>query len=703
MSAMQSIIHWILTECARQRKSLFLWIPVFLGIGIIAYFKGDLSLDWMSWSVGLTLAVIGLWRCRNRYARNAGICWLTLFLICTAITLVITGYGLAKFRDNRVDTRILTRDLPVATVTADIESITPLAKGQGKAKRVVLGNLRFEDPRHQQWNGIRVRLQSYHFKGNSWAVGDRIRVRAKLRAPSPPVIPDGFDFRFKAYFEGLNAVGYTLADAVIVTKARSVTVIDGVARIRQMIAAQIADSMTTQANTGIAIALLTGERAGIDEKDVEALRISGLAHLLAISGLHIGLVAGCVFFFVRLGFALIPGFALHYPIKKYAAAIAIMIAFAYMILAGATVPTIRAFIMTSLVLLAVILDRSALNMRLVALAAMIVMIMTPEAVMGPSFVLSFSAVAALIAFYQGAGRQIFATAKAYHPAWRPVYYLAGVVVTTVIATLATAPFSIMFFNRLGVYSVLSNILAMPVMSFVVMPFGLLSTLLIPLHLDTWLWPVMEWGIAKIVTIAHAITAYPQSGLHHAGFSAVGTAILSSGFLFLILWQGRLRWIGLIAMIGVFVLGATTPAKTQIMITEDAAGIAIVSENADKPYQIGRINQYTRKTWAAHLGLSPDTDFMPIDAIPPATGYCDDFSCRLTIGDHVVGILRNPLAKPALCRDADILIAAIPVDDGDCPHPADIIDRFSVWRNGVTVIRFEERGQYRIETSKTGTQ
>ncbi len=391
--------------------------------------------------------------------------------------------------------------------------------------------------------------------------------------------------------------------------------------------------------------------------------------------------------------------ALYYPIKKYAAACAIVIAFTYMILAGATVPTVRAFIMTSLVLLAVILDRSALNMRLVALAAIIVMVTTPEAVMGPSFVLSFAAVAGLIAFYQGVGREWLVNARAFHPLWRPIYYVAGVIATTIIATLATAPFSVMFFNRFAVYSVIANVAAMPLMAFVVMPFGLLAMLVTPFGLEGHILPVMEWGIAKIIEVAHAVSNYEGADLHLPSFGPLDTVLISIGFLILVLWRGHLRWIGLMMVIIAFFI-PQTQGQSKIYIDEKMKAIMIVDKSMDKPFLIGRMNGYLKRNWLGGEGYDPDGDIVNYrngDNIDLSNGYCDDFMCSYNFDGVKTGIIHNPLSVYHACKDNDLIIAKIPVSYDDCEN-AYVIDRFSVWRKGAMTITFKD-GQYEIKSVK----
>jgi len=690
MSFVNVVKHFLFQEIIKQRSVLFLWAPVFVAIGILIFFKTDVTLSEYSLVGGAFLSVLAIYKSYFLYKNHGLVIHLVALLASIAGCLIIVGYGSAYIRTASLSIPILEDDMPVIMIKGHIEKLVNL--DGGKAKRIIINNVTGEGID----TPLRVRLKTYHFKGDEWRNGDVVTVKAKLLSPGGPVMPGGFDFHFKAKYSGISAVGYTLANATMITQSSSSNV-NHVQSFRDHIGRILYQYMPNN-SAGIAQALLTGERSGIAKKDVEALRVSGLAHLLAISGLHIGLVAGCVFFFVRLLLSTIPSLSLHYPIKKWAACCAIAIALSYMILAGATVPTVRAFIMTSFVLLAIILDRSAINMRLVALAAIFIMITTPEMIMGPSFVLSFAAVSALIVFYQGAGREWITNANAYKPLYRPVYYVIGVIVTTVIATLATAPFSIMFFNRLAAYSVIANIWAMPLMAFIVMPFGLLATLLSPLTNDLYLWEVMEWGINSVITIAHAVTNMDGSDLRLPSYGSRETFMTCAGFIWLVIWKGWLRWLGVVVMIIAAIMAWNfTPSK--VLISEKMDAILIVDKSVDKLFLIGKMNGYLRNNWLGSLGYDPSVDILNYndgDKIYFSTGYCDDFICRLNMNGTNTIILLNPIATQNACSYDGLTINITPKMTRFCPDNT-VIDRFYVWRHGATSIIFNEDNKYAIQT------
>jgi competence protein ComEC len=317
--------------------------------------------------------------------------------------------------------------------------------------------------------------------------------------------------------------------------------------------------------------------------------------------------------------------------------------------------------------------------------------------LGPSFVLSFAAVAGLIAFYQGAGRQWLMNARSHQPLWRPIYYLAGIIATTVVATLATAPFSVMFFNRFAVYSVIANVGAMPLMAFLVMPFGLISTLLIPFHLDHYVWWVMEWGLVNIVDIATVVASYHQANLYLPSFGYFGTAFICIGFLWLILWQGYWRWMGVVSIVIAFLI-PHFDVPPRILISDKMDTILIVDKNVDNLYQIGRMNRYTKSNWLGFLGVSPDVDIPTWnngDKSISARYICDDMACFISAGNQKIGIVLNPIIFPTVCQNSDFVIAKIPIE-GDLCRGKTIIDRFDIWRNGPTLITVN-RGHYTVKT------
>ena len=316
------------------------------------------------------------------------------------------------------------------THPVDLEATVLLVEDRIRGQRLLLGELSIEGI---EANATPARIRvSTRSAQPSFEPGDRVRLRALLMAPSPPVEPGGFDYARQAWFESLGAVGYGLAAPELLSRADHRGWSLGLAALRQTIAHEITLAVPGTAGA-IGVALLTGLRGALPDQIWDQWAIAGIAHLLSISGLHLALVAGTLFFVVRVALALAPPLALRLPTKKLAALVALLGAFGYLLLSGAPVPTLRAFAMTGIGLVAIMADRNP-----IAWAAMVVLLLQPDSLLGASFQMSFGAVVALIAVYE--------TGFARRPAaaggldWRLLMYVGGIALTTLVASAATTPF-----------------------------------------------------------------------------------------------------------------------------------------------------------------------------------------------------------------------------------------------------------------------
>jgi len=337
-----------------------------------------------------------------------------------------------------------------------------------------------------------------------------VRLRAVLQPPAEPAAPGALDFARQAYFQRLGAVGYVFGRAEVLAPADHQLPFGlWLHRLREAMAARILEALPGESGA-VAAALMTGVRGAIPEEVMATMHDSGLAHLLAISGLHMGLVVGLLFFALRAGMALVPGLALRRPIKKWVAVGAILGALGYLLLTGATVPTQPAFVMVSLVLVAVMLDRRGLSLRLVAWAAVFVLAAAPESLLSASFQMSFAAVIALITGYEVTAERGLAALGERRLAVRVVAYLAGVAVTSLIAGLATAPFALYHFNRIAWYGLLANLVAVPLTAFWIMPWALVAFALMPFGAEALALAPMGWGIDLLLAVARDVAALPSA-------------------------------------------------------------------------------------------------------------------------------------------------------------------------------------------------
>ncbi len=424
-----------------ERGRWFLWLPVAMGIGIALYFALYREPAWWAGSAILaaaTAAIAGGWR---RPGVRIG-----------AIVLAAAAFGfcIAQWRANGVAAPVIEERTRAVMVSGQVATVEARPTGL----RVVIDEPRVGDLDSEQTpRRVRVTVRT---DGHPPRPGEWILVRAVLMPPPPPAAPGAFDFPRQAWFKGLGAVGFAVGKIEQLPQAASAPSVSlWLNGRRQDIAERVRASLGTESGA-IAAALMTGDRGAIPKEVVTALRDAGLAHLLAISGLHVGLIAASLFVAVRGLLALWPSVTLRFPIKKWAAGVSLGGAFTYLLLIGMTIPTQRAFLMTGLVLIAVILDRVAISMTLVAWAALAVLLHSPESLLGPSFQMSFAAVVALIAVYEVVRERFGEWRAGARVPRRALLYLGGVALTTLIAGLATAPFAAFHFNRFADYGSIAS-------------------------------------------------------------------------------------------------------------------------------------------------------------------------------------------------------------------------------------------------------
>ncbi|MDF1793375.1 MAG: ComEC/Rec2 family competence protein [Thalassobaculaceae bacterium] len=511
-----------------------LWLPVAFAVGIGGYF----ALPWEP-SLPVVLApplvlVALAWRTRMR----EGAFWAVLVLLFAAL-----GLASAALRTAALDTVTLVHPL-----WADVEGVVERVERRPGDLRLTLGDARISADRRPQAAPRRVRVVVRALEAAP-GIGDRVRLRARLSPPPPPSVPGGFDFQRSAFFDGLGAVGFAIGAPVTLSSSLQGGISLAVADLRSRVADRLSRALPGPTGA-VAAALIVGERAGLDAATADAFRNSGLAHLLAISGLHMGLVAGTIFAVVRLALCLVPGFALRRPVKKLAACAALAGSAAYLVLAGAPVPTQRAFLMTGVVLCAILVDREAVSLRLVALAAFAVLVLRPDVLVGASFQLSFAAVIALVAVHEMWRRRAHTDRAAPAALWvtQGVRYVVGVGATSLIATLATAPFVTFHFQAIALGGVVANLLAVPLTAFVTMPAGIAGLLAMAVGAEAWVLPAMGVGIDTTLAVADWVVATTGPAAAVYPLPVAGLGAIALGGCWVAIWRTRLRWFGLLAIL-----------------------------------------------------------------------------------------------------------------------------------------------------------
>lgn len=648
-------------QSALQRSQLFMWSPVFAGAGILCFFA--LSYEPPVFvSAGLVLLPLIAWAFTPKR-----MLWHVILgmVLCAGV-----GFACADLRTAFVYTPILKHETGPVEVRGEVLSLEHLPAGGGV--RVVLQQVSIEDLKADDTpRRVRIKLRG----GESLQPGYRIKMLAKLNPPSAPVLPGGFDFQRYMYFKGIGAVGFAYGAAEVLEAPVRASLSQRLERFRANTALSLGQRL--EHSGAVIAALMVGERGGISEDDQDAMRHAGLAHMLAISGLHVGLFFGVVFFAARLVMALVPSLALYYPIKKYAAVLAMTAAVFYMLAAGMTIPTQRAVLMTAVVFAALLLERTPMSMRLVAFAALVVLVCAPESLVSASFQMSFAAVAGLVAFYDGL--------RPYWSAWhkkagivrRMILYVAGVCMTSVIATLATAPFALYHFQQLAVYSLLSNVLAMPVLAFVVMPGIVLYFVLLPLGLESLVVPVIGRGVGIILSIAHWVSGMDHAVVYSTLWPGAALLFYTAAFLIVILGQGRFRVMALVPF-SLFLLLIWMKKQPDILVSSRSDLVAIREDDGSLLFSNLQKERFVRQQWLQAFG----EDGGIADKWPGEGRFddllCGELGCRQERNGYRVSYLRDLKAFDAECHWADILIASDPVPA--CPH-AVVIDRFDTYRNG----------------------
>lgn len=590
---------------ALELRRAILWLPVIMGAGIALYFAWDREPPgWTVWTALVPAAGLA-WRPARLH--------LAARCVLMALAALATGHGAALVSARLADAPVLQRP---AAITLE-GRVVMRDKAQSGAPRVLLDHVTLfgrdgaDTPRR-----VRVTLLATPPE-QAPDPGAWIHVHATLLPPGLPVEPGAFDFARRAWFEGIGAVGYARTPALRVPVAEAIGARDGdslLDALRIRLAALrigLADAIRAAlpgAEGAFAAAIIVGDRAAIPEADSEALRISSLAHLLAISGLHMGILTGLVFATVRIGLATIPAIALRYPTKKWAAVAALLTGVAYLLLSGATVATQRAFVMVAVMLMAVLLDRPAVSLRALALAAAIILAIRPVSLVDAGFQMSFAATIALVASYEALRERTMRRARPEGPAPGRAMrglrllalYAAGVVFTSLVAGSATAPFAGYHFNRLASYGLLANLGAVPVMGRWIAPTAVLAGLAAPFGLAEPMLALMGAGIAWVLGVAHWVASLPGADAPLVATHPAALVLLALGGLWLAIWRGPWRLGGALAIaagLAVWPAGADRP---DLIVAPRGALVGVMTAGGrvlDHP----RASSYAAETWLRRDG------------------------------------------------------------------------------------------------------
>ncbi len=583
-----------------QRESLILWLPVAFGAGIAAWFALPGPVAW----AGAMLLASGA----AAFAALAGArARLLPRVVAVAAAAFALGCGTVWLKSALVAAPVLERPV-VARFTATVERVELLA-ARGTVRLLLRPDpasrlpprIRVTYPLTAPGDGAGSAAPHAAPGVEALVAGDRVGLRARLMPPPRAALPGGYDFARRAWFDRLGAVGSGLGPFTMAPRRSDQP--GGGQGLRARLSAHIQSRVDGGAGA-IAAAFAAGDRGGISAADDEAMRRAGLSHLLSISGLHVtAAVSGAMWLVLRL-LALWPRLALRAPLVIVSAAGGALTGLGYTVLTGSEIPTVRSLLAALLVLLALVLGREAITLRLVAAGALLVLVVWPDALVGPSFQLSFAAVTVIVALHGHAGVQHLLARRDERLVLRLLRGLMGLLLTGLAVEFALMPIALFHFHKAGLYGAAANIVAIPLTTFVVMPAEALALVLDGAGLGAPAWAVVDAALSAMLAMAHAIGAAPGAVAALPTMPTSAFAAMVAGGLWLALWRGRVRWWGAApALAGAAIALAVTPPD--LLVTGDGRHVAVRQGDGRYALLRDRTGDFVRSQLGEAAGTADD--------------------------------------------------------------------------------------------------
>jgi competence protein ComEC len=656
-----------------EKQRLTVWAPVLLVVGIWGYF-------WL-----------------NR--EPPGVLAIPLFLGCFLLALaprtsaplrvaaiIMLGFAAAQLRTQWVATPLLRAYSPAQMITAVVADVEVRGRTRMSLTLEVIEATKL--PPSEVPKRVLIQVTGKHRVPK---IGETVRFETDL-APLPrPSQPGVFDYGRQLYFQSIGAVGRSKQEPVVVDERVPLrfqlrrTFHD----LRSAIGSRVREAIPGPLGS-FADALITGERAQIPRSMNTSLQVSGLFHILSISGLHMALVAGGAFWVLRAGLAFSETLALRYPIKKWAAAFAMLVGAAYMLLADSGAATERSFIMIAVVFFAVLVDRPALSLQNLAVAAILILIVSPEQALAASFQMSFMAVMGLAAFFAWWQRINPQPAVIYKQKWIEKaarkfssVALASLGTSLVAGALSSIP-ALHHFGRVAPYGVVSNALALPIVSIVVMPMAMVSVLLMPLGLEAAPLKVMGWGLDVVMLVSDWVSSWPAASLQLPRTGALTAATLAFAVALAVLPQSRLRWLSVPFALVTAWMFFLPQVKPVLLVDERAANIVLQRDQLIIP-ALSRGGETSVSRWMDEAG---DSANLKTAHLRPGWTCTEQFCTSTESGLRIVFALKAK-SMFAACPTADILVSQEPLRRR-CKGKRLTIDRFDVWRNGAYAVYADGR-------------
>ena len=673
-----------ITHAIEQERDRWLhWFVLGFATGIGLYFFLPIEPPLMSTAaVVLAAAVVYALRPKN-----------TLLVVTAGLSLAcIAGIATAKLRTEWVRAPVLTKPIGPVYGEGIIEKREPRQDGRVRLTLRVVSIGKISKTRLPRRIRITTDISEPRLR-----LADHVSFRAKLFPPAIPALPGDYDFARRAWFQQIGAVGYALSDTKRVRDGLeppfNIIVSAYWGQLRNAMSERITKALPGETGA-IAAALITGERGGISQQTNDAYRDSGLFHILSISGMHMAIMGGTVFFALRFLLALFPPIVLRFPIKKWAAFGAAIAALGYLMISGMAFATVRSFIMIIIMFAAIILDRPAITLRNVAIAAFIILVLFPEGLLDPGFQMSFAAVAALTAAFESINKEQLATRiwDDKGPLTKISIALAALCVSTLVASAAVAPFAIYHFHKTQHYALLANLIAVPICNIIVMPAALATFIAMPFGLERIPLAVMAFGIDQMTACANWVASLPGAVSLVPTIPLSAFLMIVAGGTLILLIRNRLRLLGLIA-IAAGVLITQTQEKPDLLVGADARLIALRGSD-DK---LGAISINARRAdFLLSQWLKSDGDNQTVDdALRHHSKTCKS-SCLIALKGQTVGILNDQAHSADHCTQADILL--LPGHGAKtCNGPKLIIDKWVVRELGTHIVYIKPNGSLTVDT------
>lgn len=656
-------LDWTIAEIEREQQRWFVWLICFFGVGIVM-FHAQVS----RFSVSILLV----------FAAFLAIFWLFLhkkrhfFAIFCLFLMVFLGFSAANFEYFRVKTNIIERPLYKAKISGIITNIELYSDQHSRIllKPNFIENIEPEKlPKY-----IRFNLKQHQA---NLEIGDEIAVTAQLFPLPSAAIVGGYDFGKALFYQSIGAVGSVAKKYLPMQRKPSDNLYlqfkNTFFKLRLNLAKTINDNLGG-VSKDMSLAILLGIKMDRESHSYLALRNVGLAHLLAISGLHMGFAMGLVFYFLRMVLALFPFATFKFSTKKFAASISILSGLFYLLLTGGSLATERAFLMASLIMLAVILDREALTMRNLALAFLIMLIVSPSAIMNVGFQMSFAATAAIIAYFEwqknrefgnqeneeGEALNLFSRQTSFG---RFAFTARDWVMIPILTGLVTMPISIYHFSTLQTGGFIANLFVVPIFGFLVMPLGIISLILAPFGLQKYPFEILDYVIVNIYRFADFIAEFSYLNEHIAKLNSEILFLLLLAFLWLIIWQNKWRYWAFLSLLLLPFMTLFTPLPI-VYIGEISRGKLsnLLIGGTDGHYHLlsGTRGKFASKIWLDYVGEPYDKT---AKNLKPNAQYlqCDEVACigeiaGLPKGKNQLTVVLHAAAFAQECEHSAILIS-----------------------------------------------